>query len=389
MKYLVISKHSERREEMKSLLRQLDRRAQMQDARDWIQAESALDREPRDLVFADLAGATAHREASAMLLRRPEVVLAALSDEGDAQQAVDLLRAGLRAVIPRDLDWRAVVRALELVLLGGYYVPAYALRLGASSFGPGGGGATAMVGERVIPYRRRLIDPTTLSPRQQQIMRLVHMGSTNKGIARALGISEGTVKIHLATVFKMLGASNRAAAVAIYNGWLFDQVQGTRGEPLPSGEGTLTFTTEAALAAPPFGERHLSLVAPVVEAVIETGAQPVAQPAIQPMTQPVPQPVIASGTVPAEHGVPPSDARIAARNTASGHAAALRAAGRHRAALERPAALMAAEHPLPFGRERSRADPASPDADRVDADGPRHHRVGPVDDGSPDPTVES
>lgn len=45
------------------------------------------------------------------------------------------------------------------------------------------------------------------------------MGATNKGIARALGISEGTVKIHLGAIFEKLGATNRAAAVAIYNGW--------------------------------------------------------------------------------------------------------------------------------------------------------------------------
>ena len=44
-------------------------------------------------------------------------------------------------------------------------------------------------------------------------------------IARALGISEGTVKIHLATIFQQLGAPNRAAAVAIYNGWLTAQLE--------------------------------------------------------------------------------------------------------------------------------------------------------------------
>lgn len=44
------------------------------------------------------------------------------------------------------------------------------------------------------------------------------MGSTNKMIAKTLGISEGTVKIHLASIFQQLGATNRAAAVPIYNG---------------------------------------------------------------------------------------------------------------------------------------------------------------------------
>ena len=61
-------------------------------------------------------------------------------------------------------------------------------------------------------------------------MRCVHMGSTNKMIARTLGISEGTVKIHLASIFQQLGAPNRAAAVAIYNGWLAAQLQVLRPE---------------------------------------------------------------------------------------------------------------------------------------------------------------
>ena len=56
-------------------------------------------------------------------------------------------------------------------------------------------------------------------------MRCVHMGSTNKMIARTLGISEGTVKIHLTSIFQQLGAPNRAAAVALYNGWLSAHLQ--------------------------------------------------------------------------------------------------------------------------------------------------------------------
>ena len=68
-------------------------------------------------------------------------------------------------------------------------------------------------------------------------MRCVHMGSTNKMIARTLGISEGTVKIHLTSIFQQLGAPNRAAAVAIYNGWMAAQLEvlrsGTTSKPRP------------------------------------------------------------------------------------------------------------------------------------------------------------
>lgn len=233
MKYLVVSNYPERREEMKSVLRQLDRRGHMHEARDWLQADIALSREFRHLIFADVTGPSGQREACALARRYPNVALAALCDELDAETTVDLLHSGFRAVIPRELDWRSTIRALELVLLGGHYVPPQALHL--STIKPPPPTSLLEASERALPYRRRLVDATALSPRQQQIMRHVHMGSTNKGIARALGISEGTVKIHLASVFRMLGATNRAAAVAIYNGWLFEQVQlrGAVHRPIP------------------------------------------------------------------------------------------------------------------------------------------------------------
>jgi DNA-binding CsgD family transcriptional regulator len=113
------------------------------------------------------------------------------------------------------------LRALEMVMLGGEYLPADVLK-------PAGAEGSERLKRRaaqlsVPPKRARL--SSGLSPRQEQIMRCVHMGSTNKMIAKTLGISEGTVKIHLACIFQQLGAPNRAAAVAIYNGWLSSQLQ--------------------------------------------------------------------------------------------------------------------------------------------------------------------
>jgi DNA-binding CsgD family transcriptional regulator len=53
-----------------------------------------------------------------------------------------------------------------------------------------------------------------LSPRQREILDLVAEGRTSKEIAVELGISESTVKWHLANAFERLGASSRAEAVA-------------------------------------------------------------------------------------------------------------------------------------------------------------------------------
>jgi DNA-binding NarL/FixJ family response regulator len=58
-----------------------------------------------------------------------------------------------------------------------------------------------------------LIDP--LTPRELQVLQLVAQGQPNKGIARALGISENTAKFHVASLSAKLGAAGRAEAVAI------------------------------------------------------------------------------------------------------------------------------------------------------------------------------
>ena len=54
-----------------------------------------------------------------------------------------------------------------------------------------------------------------LSPRQGEILSLVSQGMTNDAIANRLGISIPMVRQHLDALFNKIGASNRAAAVAI------------------------------------------------------------------------------------------------------------------------------------------------------------------------------
>jgi DNA-binding CsgD family transcriptional regulator len=57
-------------------------------------------------------------------------------------------------------------------------------------------------------------DRTTLSPREQEIVRLVSTGHPNKAIARKLAISQHTVNTHVRRIFDKLGVSSRAEMVA-------------------------------------------------------------------------------------------------------------------------------------------------------------------------------
>jgi DNA-binding NarL/FixJ family response regulator len=51
-----------------------------------------------------------------------------------------------------------------------------------------------------------------LTPRQLEVLRELVRGEPSKAIARNLGLSEGTVKIHLKSLFKALGVRNRSQA---------------------------------------------------------------------------------------------------------------------------------------------------------------------------------
>ena len=85
------------------------------------------------------------------------------------------------------------------------YLPILSLVL--SIVGAGGSGAeeSGGKGRRGIP----------LSPREEEVLRLVAEGLTNKEIARQLKLSENTVKTHVTSLFNRLGVDSRARAVAV------------------------------------------------------------------------------------------------------------------------------------------------------------------------------
>jgi DNA-binding CsgD family transcriptional regulator len=55
-----------------------------------------------------------------------------------------------------------------------------------------------------------------LTPRELEVLALLAAGNTTVDIARQLGITPGTVKTHLTSVYKKIGASNRVQAARYY-----------------------------------------------------------------------------------------------------------------------------------------------------------------------------
>jgi DNA-binding NarL/FixJ family response regulator len=54
-----------------------------------------------------------------------------------------------------------------------------------------------------------------LSARQMQVLALIAQGKPNKVVARELGLSENTVRVHVSAMFVQLGVNSRTAAVLV------------------------------------------------------------------------------------------------------------------------------------------------------------------------------
>ena len=102
-------------------------------------------------------------------------------------------------VIAPDADAETVVAAINAVSLGLQVVDPAIADLHATA----------------IPGADPETTPSTLSPREREVLGLVAAGLPNKAIARTLGISDHTVKFHVSSVLTKLGASSRTEAVTL------------------------------------------------------------------------------------------------------------------------------------------------------------------------------
>ena len=157
-------------------------------------------REPGlDLLLMDLhmPGAEGTTTVRAIRERAPQLPVAVVSADEDPAGVAELLRLGVCGFIPKSDSANVIVNAVRLILAGGTYVPPRLMNGGAVPASPD------------VPAGDRL----GLTARQYDVLRLLAQGMSNKLIARELGITEGTVKVHLLAVFRALGVRNRTAAV--------------------------------------------------------------------------------------------------------------------------------------------------------------------------------
>lgn len=215
LRILLIDDHTLFRVGLEGLLtrRSIDVVASIGDGQEGLRSAQRLDPDIvlLDMRMPDIDGIGVLKKLRESGFQKPIVMLTTSTDERDL---VESLRNGAQGYLLKDMEPDELVLALRDIVSGKTVVaPDLAPIL-----------AKVVQGDGSLPDDSSPFDE--LTPRENEILNLLAEGQSNKVIARNLGISDGTVKLHVKAILRKLGVHSRveAAVIAVEQG-----LRGNRG----------------------------------------------------------------------------------------------------------------------------------------------------------------
>jgi len=219
VRILVVDDHTLFRRGLTALLARDPRVEVVGDAADAGAAQRRARELAPDVILLDnhLPGVNGVDALPALREAAPAARILMLTVSEDAQDLAAALRGGACGYLLKTIEGDALVAAVVRAMRGESVV------------------ADEMTGKLVDAYRDAASPPAAtptlslpvspleqLSPREQEILRGIARGASNKEIGRELGIAETTVKIHVQHVLRKLDVSSRvqAAVIATEHGML-------------------------------------------------------------------------------------------------------------------------------------------------------------------------
>ena len=136
----------------------------------------------------------------------PIIIISAVFDQEILQKTYDI---GVSGYVSKAFPNNIILSAINLVMAGGMYIPPELLNINLKN--------------RQLPIHdliedlndspKSARDNKILTPRQFDVLKCLAEGLSNKQIAYRLGLSEGTVKIHITLLMRALDVGNRMQAV--------------------------------------------------------------------------------------------------------------------------------------------------------------------------------
>ena len=169
----------------------------------------ALEEVTVDVLLLDISmpGLPGARTAEELLRRRPSLAIVVLTMHEDEYYLQEMLRIGVRGYVLKKSSGTELVHAIRAVYRGDSYIDPALASLVISPY----------VGKPATKEPGRI---GILTPREQEVCRLLAYGYTNTEVAEKLFISDRTVETHRTNIMGKLGLKSRAELVrfAIDNG---------------------------------------------------------------------------------------------------------------------------------------------------------------------------
>lgn len=207
MKYLIVDDHALITGALSLMLEDRDPEAEVhtaataREALDLVNREGDADLLILDLSMPDVTGTELMEEIVRM---QPMLKILVVSGLADQESIMRVLQLGAAGFVPKSLDTEMLGNAIDFVLKGGVFIPS---KLLTESQRVGFFTRTA------AHLKSSAEEPVHLTERQKDVLALLAQGAPIKRICRELDLSGGTVKTHVAAIYRAFGASNRTEAL--------------------------------------------------------------------------------------------------------------------------------------------------------------------------------
>lgn len=153
--------------------------------------------EPYDLILLDLnmPGMNGLEGLTRVMKLKGGQRVALMSGEATREIAEQALEAGAAGFVPKTLPAKSMINAVRFMAMGEQYAPIDFM--------------TAVEEKPTNPLAEKL------TQRELQVLKGLTEGKSNKEIARDLDLQEPTIKLHVKTLYRKVGAANRTQAALI------------------------------------------------------------------------------------------------------------------------------------------------------------------------------
>jgi two-component system, NarL family, nitrate/nitrite response regulator NarL len=127
----------------------------------------------------------------------PVALMSGLAARDVAEMAMAM---GARGFLPKSMPARSLLNAIRFMVAGERFLPVDLI---------------TTLPQPIAAATTDVKSGVSLTPRELEVLIALCGGKTNKEIARDLGLREPTIKLHVKTLYRRLGASNRAQAAMI------------------------------------------------------------------------------------------------------------------------------------------------------------------------------